>query len=153
MAKKSALEEAVLAKSAPQKSKPGGENDDEPDPGNERLRRLVDDWLEMHQQQQAEEDAAFAARPDAAMLGASLKSRLEESTRREGVLWDEMWRSEPGAKPLLTCCLFTVPSNELAKTVHSRMPGIIHPNDYAVWMDRKTDDPEEVLPLVASASG
>jgi putative SOS response-associated peptidase YedK len=62
-------------------------------------------------------------------------------------LW-EPWRSEPGAKPLLTCCLFTVPPNELAKTVHNRMPGIIHPSDYAVWMDQKTDDPEEVLPLV-----
>jgi putative SOS response-associated peptidase YedK len=28
------------------------------------------------------------------------------------------------------------------------MAGIIHPNDYAAWMDRKTNDPEEVLPLV-----
>jgi putative SOS response-associated peptidase YedK len=62
-------------------------------------------------------------------------------------LW-EAWRSEPGAKPLLTCCLFTVPPNELAKAVHNRMPGIIDPKDYAAWIDRKTDDSEEVLPLV-----
>jgi putative SOS response-associated peptidase YedK len=62
-------------------------------------------------------------------------------------LW-EVWRSEPGAKPLLTCCLFTVPPNELAKTVHNRMPCIIHPNGYAVWMDRKADDPDDVLQMV-----
>jgi putative SOS response-associated peptidase YedK len=34
--------------------------------------------------------------------------------------------------------------------VHNRMPGIIRPADYATWTDRKIDDPDEVLPLVAS---
>jgi putative SOS response-associated peptidase YedK len=62
-------------------------------------------------------------------------------------LW-EAWRSDAGARPLLTCCLFTVPPNDLAKSVHNRMPAILRPADYAAWMDRKIDDPEEVLPLV-----
>jgi putative SOS response-associated peptidase YedK len=37
---------------------------------------------------------------------------------------------------------------ELAKTVHNRMPGITHPSDFAAWMDRKTEDLEEALPLI-----
>jgi putative SOS response-associated peptidase YedK len=28
------------------------------------------------------------------------------------------------------------------------MRGIIHPDDYAAWMDRKIEDPDEVLPMV-----
>jgi putative SOS response-associated peptidase YedK len=62
-------------------------------------------------------------------------------------LW-EAWRSEEGAKPLLTCAMLTVAANDVVKPVHNRMPSILHPADYGAWIDRTKDDPEEVLPLV-----
>jgi hypothetical protein len=92
MAKKSDLEEAVLARPGPDNPKPGGATDEEPDQSTEHTLALVRGWLEGQMERAGQKDAAFAARPDAAMLGASLRSRLEESTRREGVLWDEVRR-------------------------------------------------------------
>lgn len=69
-------------------------------------------------------------------------------------LW-EAWRPAEGARPLLTCAMLTVPANELVRPVHHRMPAVLHPADYAAWIDRENDDPEEVLPLAGpyEASG
>jgi putative SOS response-associated peptidase YedK len=61
-------------------------------------------------------------------------------------LW-ESWRPEEGARPVLTCALLTVPANDVVRPVHKRMPAILSPADYAAWIDRDRDDPEEVLPL------
>jgi putative SOS response-associated peptidase YedK len=62
-------------------------------------------------------------------------------------LW-EAWRPAEGAKPILTCAMLTVPANEVVKSVHNRMPAILRPEDYATWIDRGNDDPEDVMPLV-----
>jgi putative SOS response-associated peptidase YedK len=62
-------------------------------------------------------------------------------------LW-EAWRQAEGARPLLSCAMLTVPANEVVKPIHNRMPAILRPADYAAWIDRGKDDPEEVLPLV-----
>ena len=48
-------------------------------------------------------------------------------------LWSR-WDGD-GKKPLFTCCVITVPSNELLKPFHDRMPAILNPADYGKWFD------------------
>jgi putative SOS response-associated peptidase YedK len=62
-------------------------------------------------------------------------------------LW-EVWRPAEKGSPLLTCAMLTVPANDAVKPVHNRMPAIMEPRDYAAWINRDNDDPEEVLALV-----
>ncbi len=50
--------------------------------------------------------------------------------------------------PLLTCALLTTEANELVRPVHDRMPVILRPEDYALWIDRGKDDPAELLSLL-----
>ena len=61
-------------------------------------------------------------------------------------LW-EVWRPAQGP-PLLSCALLTTAANELVGPIHGRMPVIIHPHEYSVWMDRGKDEPAELLPLL-----
>jgi putative SOS response-associated peptidase YedK len=67
-------------------------------------------------------------------------------------IW-EAWRPEEGAKPLLTCAMLTVPANEVVAPVHNRMPAILCPSDYAAWIDRENEDPEDLRPLVGPFAG
>lgn len=47
-------------------------------------------------------------------------------------LW-ERWESEGG--PLETCTLLTTGANELLSPYHDRMPVIVRPEDYDLWLD------------------
>jgi putative SOS response-associated peptidase YedK len=38
-----------------------------------------------------------------------------------------------------SCAIITTPANELVAQLHDRMPAILEPDSYAVWVDRKTD--------------
>jgi putative SOS response-associated peptidase YedK len=58
----------------------------------------------------------------------------------------ECWRG--GAEPLYTCALLTTTPNELTKPVHDRMPVILPPSAYAVWLDQKTT-PDELQSLLS----
>ena len=55
-------------------------------------------------------------------------------------LWSR-WDGE-SKKPLFTCCVITVPSNELLQPFHDRMPAILDPADYAKWFDPDTHSPD-----------
>jgi len=46
--------------------------------------------------------------------------------------------TEPSAGPLETCALLTMEPNALMAPIHSRMPLIIAPGDYAEWLDPET---------------
>lgn len=48
-------------------------------------------------------------------------------------LW-ERWEAEDG-RPVETCAILTTEANELVKPIHARMPVILRPEDYAVWLD------------------
>jgi putative SOS response-associated peptidase YedK len=52
-------------------------------------------------------------------------------------LW-EQWRD------LQSCTILTTAANELMAPLHDRMPVILSPNDYEVWLDRRNDDPEKL---------
>jgi putative SOS response-associated peptidase YedK len=49
-------------------------------------------------------------------------------------LW-ERWKPAPDAQPLETCTIITTQPNDLLKPIHNRMPAIVHPKDYARWLD------------------
>ncbi len=51
-------------------------------------------------------------------------------------IW-ETWtpRHDPGAVPLVTCCLITTEPNEVMRPIHDRMPVILSPADYDTWLD------------------
>ena len=55
-------------------------------------------------------------------------------------LW-ERWRpaGDPGAEPVDTCTIITTTPNRLMAPIHDRMPVILRPEDYGVWLDREAD--------------
>ncbi|HYB99127.1 MAG TPA: SOS response-associated peptidase [Candidatus Limnocylindrales bacterium] len=64
-------------------------------------------------------------------------------------LW-ERWKSRDGQR-LETCCLLTTSANTLVEGIHDRMPVLLRPQDYALWLDPAVTDPEAVAPLLAPA--
>jgi putative SOS response-associated peptidase YedK len=54
-------------------------------------------------------------------------------------IW-ETWRPESGP-PLLTCAILTTAANELMKPIHDRMPIILDPRHYDLWIDRAVQEP------------
>src|SRR5207237_29999 len=48
-------------------------------------------------------------------------------------LW-ERWPAEDG-RPVETCAILTTEANELIQPIHERMPVILRPEDYEVWLD------------------
>lgn len=61
-------------------------------------------------------------------------------------LW-EKWRAEDG-QLLETCTILTTEANEVLRLVHDRMPVILHPEDYELWLAddaRKIDLMKELL--------
>lgn len=60
-------------------------------------------------------------------------------------LW-ERWEGEGG--PLETCTLLTTEANELLAHYHDRMPVIVRPEDYEVWLDADVSRPELLTPLL-----
>lgn len=48
-------------------------------------------------------------------------------------LWDR-WKS-PEGEVLETCTILTTEANETAKAIHERMPVILSPSDYDLWLD------------------
>ena len=60
-------------------------------------------------------------------------------------LW-ERWEGAGG--PLETCTLLTTEANELLAHYHDRMPVIVRPEDYEVWLDADVSRPELLTPLL-----
>jgi len=61
-------------------------------------------------------------------------------------LWDS-WESSDGSS-IKTCAIITTSPNELMRSLHDRMPVILHPRDYARWLDISHQTPENLLPLI-----
>jgi putative SOS response-associated peptidase YedK len=61
-------------------------------------------------------------------------------------LWDE-WISPEGSQ-IRSCTIITTEPNELMSTLHNRMPVILHPIDYAAWLDPAARKADELAPLL-----
>ncbi|MGO4369454.1 SOS response-associated peptidase [Paenibacillus sp. 2TAB19] len=59
----------------------------------------------------------------------------------------ETWISPDGAK-INSCTILTTEPNPLMAPIHDRMPVILKPENEALWLDRKTQDVEAILPLL-----
>jgi len=61
-------------------------------------------------------------------------------------LWDT-WESPDGSS-LKTCTIITTGPNELMEMIHDRMPVILHPRDYAKWLNPAPQTAESLQPLI-----
>src|SRR5207302_11092084 len=60
-------------------------------------------------------------------------------------LW-ECWKS-PEGEPVESCTLITTDANELVQSIHDRMPVILAPEEYEVWLN-PADEPRRLLSLL-----
>ena len=61
-------------------------------------------------------------------------------------LWDS-WNSPDGSL-VKSCTIITTEPNELTNLIHNRMPVILHPRDYAKWLDPSPQAPDRLKPLL-----
>ncbi len=61
-------------------------------------------------------------------------------------LW-ERWQG-PDSDLIESCTLLTTEPNDLLRLVHNRMPVILQPDDYALWLDPTVQKPELLQPLL-----
>jgi putative SOS response-associated peptidase YedK len=65
-------------------------------------------------------------------------------------LWERWTRGE---KPVETCTIITTDANELMAPIHDRMPVILSPADYELWLDEAVQEPERLMPLLRPYAG
>ena len=61
-------------------------------------------------------------------------------------LW-EQW-SHPGGSEIWSCTILTTEPNELMAPIHNRMPVILHPEDYSLWLDPRERSAADLMPLL-----
>jgi putative SOS response-associated peptidase YedK len=66
-------------------------------------------------------------------------------------LW-EQWKGE-GDQVINSCTILTTEANELLQPVHDRMPVILHPDDYELWLDADMRQLEFVKELLRPFPG
>jgi putative SOS response-associated peptidase YedK len=64
-------------------------------------------------------------------------------------LW-EYWQGKEGEE-LRSFTILTTDPNELVKPLHNRMPVVIDPKDFDLWLDPQVDDPKKLKPLIRPA--
>jgi putative SOS response-associated peptidase YedK len=60
-------------------------------------------------------------------------------------LW-ERW--EKGDDPVESCTVLTTDANELMRPIHGRMPVILPPDQYGLWLDLRCQDTEKLAKLL-----
>ena len=63
-------------------------------------------------------------------------------------LWDH-WEGEDGS--IESCTIIVMPSNEVMRPIHERMPAIIAPAHYDWWLDSRVTDKQEIMQYLTSA--
>jgi putative SOS response-associated peptidase YedK len=65
-------------------------------------------------------------------------------------IW-EHW-SGPDGSELQTAAIITTDANALVATIHTRSPVIIHPDDFDVWLDCRSDNTRDIVALMHPAA-
>jgi putative SOS response-associated peptidase YedK len=60
-------------------------------------------------------------------------------------LW-ESWKA-PDDSELETFTILTTTANKLVEPIHDRMPVILHPDTFSLWLSHNMHDPEQLQPL------
>jgi putative SOS response-associated peptidase YedK len=63
-------------------------------------------------------------------------------------IWDR-WEGE--GEILDSCSIIVMPANEVMKPLHERMPAIIAPAHYDLWLDPRVTDKDEIMGYLNSA--
>ena len=63
-------------------------------------------------------------------------------------LWDH-WEGEDCS--IESCTIIVMPSNEVMRPIHERMPAIIAPAHYDWWLDSRVTDKQEIMQYLTSA--
>ena len=61
-------------------------------------------------------------------------------------LW-ELWRGSDGSE-IESCAILTTEPNDVLAPVHNRMPVILEPDDFDLWLDPRKGIPADVQPLL-----
>lgn len=61
-------------------------------------------------------------------------------------LW-EQWQGDEGPA-IESCTLLTTEPNDLIRPLHNRMPVILSPRDYDLWLDLQVQQPDRLEPLL-----
>ena len=59
-----------------------------------------------------------------------------------------LWESWRNGREIRSCTIITTAPNELAASIHNRMPVILHPEDYEMWLDPDFDEREPLTSLL-----
>jgi putative SOS response-associated peptidase YedK len=62
-------------------------------------------------------------------------------------LWDR-W-ADPEGRTIESCTIITTSPNAIIRKFHHRMPVILAPHDYDLWLDTRVRDVDRLLPLLA----
>jgi putative SOS response-associated peptidase YedK len=62
-------------------------------------------------------------------------------------LW-ERWQPPDAAAPLETCTILTTEANDRTRPIHDRMPVILSPPDFAMWLDPNLPQADRLLSLL-----
>jgi len=67
-------------------------------------------------------------------------------------LW-ETWRSPDTGELIASFAIITTTPNDVAATIHNRMPVVLSPADYALWLDPAMHEADRLQPLLHPWSG
>jgi putative SOS response-associated peptidase YedK len=63
-------------------------------------------------------------------------------------LW-ERWKLPAGGTPIESCTIVTTAANATLRELHDRMPVVLAPCDYGLWLDPRVDEPAALAHLLA----
>jgi putative SOS response-associated peptidase YedK len=59
-----------------------------------------------------------------------------------------LWESWDNGEEIRSCTIITTDANDLVGKVHNRMPVILQPEDYEMWLDPDFDEREPLTSLL-----
>ena len=62
-------------------------------------------------------------------------------------IWDE-WKDKNTGEIITSSAIITTEPNELMKPIHDRMPVILKPDEWKLWLDPKVEEGEVLQPLL-----
>jgi putative SOS response-associated peptidase YedK len=75
-----------------------------------------------------------------------LARNADESPFAFAGLW-ERWQA-PEEEVIESCTILTTDANDLTQPIHDRMPVILHPKDYGLWLDPEVKGPALLKPVL-----
>lgn len=59
-----------------------------------------------------------------------------------------LWESWKNGREIRSCAIITTEANEIVGEIHDRMPVILHPEDYDLWLDPDFDEKDPLTTLL-----